>query len=118
MDRLISYVVGIGIPLIFYFIIVKTSNSIGLGAITSSLNKIGFGKGIHLGIFILNFIAILSFDTIKMIYKKYYLYKIRVEIKATDLYNKEKIKNRINSYFISKDLKQIITQTLFRIDED
>ena len=108
IDVIVNYFMALVIPkLIFKFLII-TSQYTGAYAISSRLKDLSFDIGMNEGIGVLVFLGILIYNISNRMVYKFYDHKIKRERKKDKLLTKEILK-RINSYSISKPLKQRLT---------
>ncbi len=108
VDIIVNYFMALLIPkLIFKFLIV-TSQYTGMYAISSRLKDLSFDIGMKEGIGVLVFIGILIYNISNRLIYEYYHRKINIERKQNKLLTEDVLK-RIDSYLISKPLKQKLT---------
>lgn len=112
MDKLMSYLVGIAIPMTLYFSIIEIREVAGIGGITSTLKIIGLGHKVNLGIGILIIIGVLSFDITRFVFSKWYLRKIRKAVTKEDMIDEKQIYSKIDTYYITESLKNCLKHTV------
>ena len=103
LDKIISNLVGLGVPGLILLIAISTSGLVGAAAITATLSTFGFGFGMIAGVGVFGFSVIVSKAISKYGFEKIFKGTIKGLLDKGE--SKESIIIKINKYPISKDLK-------------
>ncbi|TCI95092.1 hypothetical protein [Tenacibaculum sp. M341] len=110
-DTLIIYASGIGVPKLVFKIALIINENNGGAAITNALHRASMRRGMENGIGVFVFIGIVTFQITSFCVHQYYKNKIEQEILFLKLGNTDAILAQIDTYFISKNLKQKLKST-------
>ena len=110
MDKLISKIVGLGVPGLVLLVAMSATGYAGAVAITAALAALGGPLGMLGGIALLGFLVLISAGLSKYGFDKIY------EAVVKELYKKGETKvtiiEKINNYPISKDLKRKLKELI------
>lgn len=121
--QLVELLAGLGVPSLIFIVSLKTAYAAGLvgaAAVTSALARLGFGKGMIAGIMTLVISAVAATTTAKKIaeYGSEKIFKGVVKRLLEEGESYSSIKNKIESYPISKSLKGKLIMELYIIERE